>query len=120
MFYYQLYDAYSVDRVPSDYPQAVIDFGAGVGPCENTLQMKQIQALFEPIPNIFFLLPPPDTMESLKILRERDISPPADLTFNINAHFMKHPRYQMLAKHIIYTHSKTPEQTCAEVIKILG
>jgi hypothetical protein len=120
IFYRMLFDAYSVEKVLDGYPKAVIDFGAGVGPFENQIQIKQIQSLFEPIPNIFLLLPSPDIDETLQILRQRDINPPADLKFDINAHFLRHPGYRLLAKYIIYTQNKTPEQSCIEVIKLLN
>ena len=57
MFYRMLFDVYSVERVLREYPNAVIDFGAGIGPLENHTQLKRIQALFEPIPNIFYYCP---------------------------------------------------------------
>lgn len=119
MFYRQLFDAFSVERMLSDHPEAVIDFGAGVGPFENHEQLKRIQALFEPIPNIFFLLPSPDITESIRILRQRDTNPPADLKFDINAHFLQRPGYRVLAKYTIYTQGETPEQSCAEALKLL-
>ena len=119
MFYRMLFDAYSVERVLVDYPAAVIDFGAGVGPFENQSQLTQIQSIFEPIPNTFLLLPSEDIEESLRILRERDPSPPADLHFDINAHFLQHPGYRRLAKHIIYTQNKTLEQSCSEVLQLV-
>ena len=119
MFYRQLFDAHSVERVLSEYPEAVIDFGAGIGSFENQEHMEHIHALFGPIPNIFLLLPSPDIEESLMILRQRDVSPPVDLKFDINAHFLHHPGYRLLAKHIIYTNNKIPEQVCAEVVKLL-
>jgi len=120
MFYRMLFDAHSVQRVLSEYSHAVIDFGAGVGPFENRSQLKQIQSLFESIPNIFLLLPSQDMDESLRILKERDPNPPADLHLDINAHFLHHPGYRMLAKHIIYTKDKTPEQSCLEVLGLLS
>lgn len=119
MFYRMLFDAYSVERLLRDYPEAVIDFGAGVGPFENQEQLKQIQTLLQPIPNIFLLSPSQDSEESLRILHQRDPNPPNDLKLDINAHFLHHPGYKSLAKHIIYTKSKTPEQSCAEVIDLL-
>jgi hypothetical protein len=119
MFYRQLFDAYSAERVLGDYPDAVIDFGAGIGPFENQEHMEHIRTLFEPIPNIILLLPSPDIEESLRILRQRDINPLADLKFDINAHFINHPGYKLLAKHIIYTNNNTPEQSCAEVLQLL-
>lgn len=119
VFYRQLFDPYSVESVLAEYPNAVIDCGAGVGPYENQRQLKRMRELFEPIPNIFLLLPSPDVEETLQILLERDINSPADLKFDINAHFLHHPGYRMLAKHIIYHMNQTPEQTCDEVIKLL-
>ncbi len=120
MFYRQLFDPYSVERVLSDYPAAVIDCGAGVGPYENIVQRQHIQDLLKPLPNVFLLLPSQDLDESLRILKERDPSPPADLSFDINAHFLRHPGYYSLARHTIYTKDKTPEQSCAEVIELLS
>ncbi len=119
MFYRQLFDPHSVERVLGDHPSAVIDCGAGVGPYENNEQFHRIRDLFAPIPNIFLLLPSEDVKESLLILKERDPSPPADLNFDISAHFLQHPGYRLLAKYIICTKSKTPEQTCSEVLQRL-
>lgn len=36
--YWQLFDAYSVERVLAEYPNCVIDFGAGVGVYESQEQ----------------------------------------------------------------------------------
>lgn len=119
MFYRQLFDAYSVELVLGEYPEAVIDCGAGIGPFENQEHMQCIHALFEPIPNIFLLSPSQDIEESLMILRQRDVNPPADLKSDINTHFFHNPGYRLLAKHIIYPKDKTPKQSCAEVVKLL-
>ena len=119
MFYRQLFDPYSVERVLTDYPEAVIDVGAGVGPYENKQAFQHIQSLFAPIPNVFLLLPSQMLDESLRILKDRDSSPPTDLKFDINAHFLQHPGYRLLAKQIIYTKNKIPEQSCLEVLELI-
>jgi len=119
MFYRMLFDAYSVERVLNDYPEAGIDFGAGIGSFENQVQLKQIQSLFDPIPNIFLLLPSPDIDETLQILPQRDPNPPADLKYDINAHFVNHPGYCLIAKHIVYTKNKTPDQSCSEMLGLI-
>jgi hypothetical protein len=119
MFYWQLFDVYSVERVLGDHPEAVIDFGAGVGPYESQEQLKRLRSVLELIPNIFLLLPSPDMDEALEILRQRDANPPADLKFDINAHFLRHPGYKLLAKYIIYTKNKTPDESAAEVLVLL-
>ena len=119
VFYRQLFDPYAVERVLTDYPQAVIDFGAGVGPYENREHFNRVQRLLEPIPNIFLILPSPDINESLTVLRQRDTQPPADLHFDINAHFLHHPGYQALAKHTIYNHARTPAQSSTEILELM-
>jgi len=119
VLYRQLFDPYSVERVVSDYTEAVIDFGAGVGPYESQEQLQRVRNLLKPIPNIFLLLPSTDVEKSLQILRERDINPAVDLKFDINAHFFHHPGYRILSKHVIYTKNNTPEQSCSEVLQML-
>ncbi len=119
MFYRQLFDIYSVECVIRDHPGAVIDCGAGIGPFESTEHMQRALSVFTPIPNVFMLLPSEHLDESLRILNERDIDRPVDLNFDFNAHFLQHPGYRMLAKHVVYTEGKTPEQTCEEVLEVL-
>jgi hypothetical protein len=120
VFYRQLFDSYAVERVLLDYSEAVIDCGAGVGPYENQLHLERVQKLFDPLPNVFLLLPSPDIEETLRILRERDANPPGDLKFDINAHFCKHPGYRLLAKHILYTKDASTEKLVSEIIDHLG
>ncbi len=119
MFYRQLFDAYSLERVLSEHSDAVIDCGAGIGPFENQLQLEHIQSLCEPLSNIFLLLPSEVLADSLSILKARDPNPPVDLHFDINAHFLQHPGYWKLAKHIVFTKDKSPEETCSEVLGML-
>lgn len=119
VFYRQLFDPYSVERILDDYPQAVIDFGAGVGPYENLEQFRRVQKLLAPIANVFLILPSSDIEESLAVLRSRDEHPPADLLFDINAHLIKHPGYKTLARQTIYTVGQTPAESCADIIRLL-
>lgn len=119
MFYRQLFDVYSVERVLRDHPNAVVDFGAGVGPYENLNQVKQVQELLAPVSNIFLILPSPDLEETIRVLSQRDASPPSGMTFDINRHFVNHPGYRLLAKHVVYNQNQTPAQTCTEVLALL-
>ncbi len=119
IFYRQLFDPYSVERVLLDHPDSVIDCGASVGPYENKQQFHHIQELFDPISNVFFLVPSADMQDSLRILKERDLDRPKDLNFDFNAHFLQHPGYRLLAKHVIYTKDKTPEQSCEEILGLM-
>jgi shikimate kinase len=119
MFYRMLFEVHAVECVLRDHYEAVIDCGAGVGPFENTQDLDHIQNLFQAIPNIFYLIPAENIKESLRILHERDLNPPTDVKFDINEHFLRHPGYRLLTKHVIYSAGKTPEETCLEVIALL-
>lgn len=103
----------------SDYPNTVIDFGAGVGPYENRTQLTHIQEFLAPFPNIFLILPSPNLDETLNTLAQRDINPPADVVFDMNRHFINHPGYRWLAKHVIYNQNKTPDQSFKDILALL-
>jgi hypothetical protein len=118
MLYWQLFDAYSVERVLAEHANCVIDFGAGVGVYESQEQFARVQRALAPYRNVFLLLPSPDRVESLQILRERDEEPPTDLNFDFNAHFLAHHGYYDLAKHIVYTKDRTPSESCAEILAL--
>jgi len=118
VLYWQLFDAYSVERVLAEHPNCVIDFGAGVGVYESREQFARVQRALAAYRNVFLLLPSPDQTESLRILRERDQNPPSDLNFDFNAHFLAHHGYYDLAKFTVYTKGRAPEETCAEILAL--
>jgi shikimate kinase len=118
--YWQLFDAYSVERVLAEHPNCVIDFGAGVGVYESQEQFARVKQALAGYHNVFLLLPSPDRLESLQILRERDDEPPSDLNFDFNAHFLAHHGYYGLAKFTIYTKGRTPAESCAEIVTLMG
>jgi hypothetical protein len=118
MLYWQLFDAYSVERVLAEYPHCVIDFGAGVGVYESHEQFARVQQALAAYRNVFLILPSADRMESLQILRARDEEPPLDLNFDFNAHFLVHPGYYALAKFTVYTQGRTPAESCAEILTL--
>ncbi len=118
MYYRELFAAHAVERLLSEHRNCVIDFGAGI--YESDEMYARVQRALADYPNVILLLPSQNTEETLKILSERDTNPPADLKININAHFIRHHTYYDLAKHIVYTQGKTPEQSCEEILRLLG
>lgn len=115
VLYWQLFDAYSVERALAEYPNCVIDFGAGVGVYESQEQFARVKRALSTYRNVFLILPAPDRIESLQILRQRDDKPPSDLNFDFNSHFLAHHGYYDLAKFTVYTKGRTPAETCAEI-----
>ena len=66
---------------------------------------------------IYYATQRPDLDESVAILRERTgISVPTDGGIDFCEHFVRHPSNHRLAKTVIYTKGKTPEETRDEII----
>jgi hypothetical protein len=59
-------------------------------------------------------MPSPDPEESIRILNARDEYDSQDQR-EVNEHFIRHHSYYDLAKHIIYTKDKDPDQVANEV-----
>jgi len=118
VLYWNLFAAYAVERLLSDYRNCVIDFGAGT--YETQESFNRVQQALSRYRNIVLLLPSPNKEASLRILRERDTNPPLDLNFDFNAHFLNHHSYYDLAKFTVYTSGKTPAETCEEILRLAG
>lgn len=119
VLYWNLFDAYAIERLLADHHHCVFDFGAGSCVSESQESFVRVQLALAPYPNILLILPSPDLEESLQILRDRDTHPPTDLNFDFNRHFLEHDAYYTLAKHIVYTKGKLPEETCDEILSLV-
>jgi adenylate kinase family enzyme len=117
--YWQLFDAYSVERVLAEHDRCVFDFGAGVGISESQEQFARVQRALASYRSVVLLLPSRDTVESIRILRERDTDPPSVLNFDFNAHFLCHHGYTDLAKFTVYTAGHSPQATCDEIMRMI-
>lgn len=117
VMYWNLFSAYAVERLLSEYQNCVIDFGAGI--YESQESFTRVQKVLAPYRNVVLLLPSADKVETLQILKERDSNPPQDLTFDFNSHFLSHHSYYDLAKSTVYTKGKTPEKTCDEILRCI-
>ncbi len=114
VLYRNLFAAYAVERVLTDYHHCVFDFGADVYDSQESF--ARVQHALMPYRNVILLLPSPDIEESLWILTARDTHPPADLNFDFQRYFLNHHTYNDLAKFTIYTQGRTPEETCHEIL----
>ena len=117
--YWKRFDVHAVKRLLADHPHAVIDFGAGHTVSTDAAQFARVQTALAPFPNVVLLLPSADLDESVRVSKERQ----GHQTWYENDFdelFVKHPSNQVLAKHVIYTQGKTPEQTRDEILQRLG
>ena len=123
--YWKPYDVYAVKRVLEDCAEGVIDFGGGLSVYEGEIHLQEASQLLKPY-QVILLLPSENKQESIKILNSRmedkdyqeyfskkDI----DARKRLNELFVNHPSNYLLAKDIIYTKNKSPEETCEEIIK---
>ncbi len=116
VLYWNLFDAYAIERLLAEHHHCIFDFGAGAGICESQESFARVQRALALYPNVFLVLPSSDLGESLQILKTRDTHPPADLNFDFNRHFLEHRAYQELAKHTVFTKGRSPEETRDEIL----
>ncbi len=117
--YWKPFEAHAVERVLTEHPNCVIDFGAGHSVYEDEGLFARVQQALARSPNIVLLLPSADLTTSLDVLRHRrpflrDIVP------DINEHFMTHRSNGELATMTVYTDGRTPDETCAEILRRMG
>ena len=116
--YWKEFECYAVERLLSEHRKCVIDFGAGHSVYEIDTHFTRVKKVMEPYMNVVLLLPSPDKDESVKILHERMGEKQPD-DFDITEHFVKHHSNYDLAKFIIYTKGKSPEETRDEILDLV-
>jgi len=121
VFYWKQFDAYAVERVLADHSKCVFDFGAGHSVYESQELFARVQSVLAPYQNVVLILPSADQTTSIQLLNDRtsDLVGSYGQGFNWNEYFIQHPSNYKLAKHIIYTQDKTPQETCSEILRAI-
>jgi shikimate kinase len=117
--YWKPFEAHAVERVLAEHQDCVIDFGAGHSVFEDDDLFRRVEALLKPYKNVVLLLPSPDLDESVILLRQNDALPSGE-DFDFHEHFVKHHSNHDLAKIVVYTKGKTPEETRDEILSRIG
>lgn len=113
--YSQPYHAHAVERVLADYPDSIIDFGAGHSVYPDATLLERVRNVLAPYPNIVLILPSPDLAEAKQILRERFFGLMAQF-YDLHEGFTRSGVFQKLAKQTVYTQDKTPQEVAAEIL----
>jgi len=113
--YWKPFEAYAVKRLLEDFRDCVFDLGGGNSVYEDDSLFEQVRELLAPYSHVILLLPSPDLDESLQILNSRNTYD-SDSQREVNEHFLRHHSNYDLAKLIVYTKDKTPEETCEEIV----
>jgi hypothetical protein len=82
---------------------------------EDNELFERVRGYFEPYPHVVLLLPSPDQEESITVLHARNTYATKE-QWAVNELFVRHHSNYDLAKHIVYTEGKTPEETSDEVL----
>lgn len=124
--YSEPFEAQMIEKVLADYQHSVIDFGASNSVYEDKGLLTRVDNALTPYPNVILLLPSPDMDESNTILKDRLtrmlIEAGKEFTeelFDLNKYFIRHPSNHQLAKQVVYTKDKTPENICDEIMQKL-
>jgi shikimate kinase len=114
--YCKPFEVHAVERHLAESRDCVIDFGAGQSVQDDPVLCERVRQALAPYSNVVLLLPDPDAEQSIAYLDERIDE---DLR-GVNAHYIRHPANRALAKAIVYTIGKSPEETCDEILRTLG
>ena len=124
--YSKPFEAQMVEMVLADHQHHIIDFGASNSVYDDTELFSRVENALAPYPNVILLLPSPDLDESVEILKDRLIrmlteagKTYTDELFELNHTFVNHLSNYQLAKRIVYTKDKTPENICDEIVQTL-
>lgn len=116
--------AYAAQQVVKDYPDCVIDFGAGHSHYENELLYKGVKEALAGCQYIILLLPSEDLDRSVSLLKKRCIDQrDTDWVYDgydFIEHCVKDDCNHDLATVTVFTDGKTPEQTGEEILKAIG
>ncbi len=117
--YWQPFEAHAVQRLLAEHSNCVIDLGAGHSVFEDPQLFERAREALAPYRNVVLVLPSADENESIEVLARRAQSASQDV-LELNAHFVRHHSNRSLAKHVVYTNGKTPEETADEVMHLTG
>jgi shikimate kinase len=123
--YSKPFEAEMIEQVLAEH-HGVIDFGASNSVYEDPDLFARVRGALAPYLHVILLLPSPDPEESIAILKDRLTrmlteagKSYSDELFELNEYFVKHPSNQQLARQVIYTKDKTPEEVCDELVEKL-
>lgn len=113
--------AYAAQQVVKDYPDSVIDFGAGHSHYEDSHLFDAVKKALSDYAHVVLLLPSADLDHSVSVLRERCLQQRGrDWVhdgYDFIEHWVKDDCNHHLATLTVYTEGKTPEETRDEILQ---
>ena len=123
MAYWKPFEVIAVKRIIAEFPDAIIDFGAGHSYFTDPTQFSAVKTALAPLPNIFLLLPCENKKRALEICNQRLLlrkkAPLHPSEIDSNRNFIEHESNYRLAKHVIYTEDQSPDEVAEKVRSLL-
>ncbi len=107
-----------VIRFLQEQRTGVLELGGGHPILPTPEQQLRVNRALAVYPNTFLLIPDQDLSRSQFILRERQ--KPERRNPDLNELILSDRRFFDLARHVIFTHGNSPEESCEEILAILG
>ena len=121
------FEAYAVERVLADYPEAVVDFGAGHSVYTDQTLFQRVAVALSAAEAVILLLPCADPQEAIAVLNRRlsallqaELGTVNPAILAANAAFVRDPANARLATMTVYTAGHGPDQTVDEIVRRLG
>jgi shikimate kinase len=115
--YTQPFAAHALARAMTELDDCILEVDSLQGTFADPDLLARVRSALEPCPEVVLLLPCPDLEETLRRIEERQ-----QVWVNgmeINEHFIRHRSNHELAKRVVYTKGKTPEETCEEIAAVI-
>jgi len=124
--YARPFEVHAIERALAEHPRSVIDFGASNSVYEDPLQFSHVEQVLAACPNVILLLPSRYPEESVEILKKRLTQivgakgeAVSQELLDLNEYFVRHPSNYRLARMVVYTEGKSPEETCEACVRII-
>ncbi len=118
------YSIRAVERVLAEFPDSVIDFGAGHAHYEDPARVARLEAALAPVPNVVLLLPYADLERTAAVGRERDAARLGaqfdESRAELNEVFVRSECFRRVAKHTVYVEDRSVDETVEEIVERLA
>jgi shikimate kinase len=98
--------------------EGVLELGGGHPIVPDPAKQARICKALEPFPNVVLLTPSPDSKVALQVLQQRRGDRQDSWGWlDWNKEFIESPVFYGLAKIVVFSSDRTPDETCEEILK---
>ena len=118
--YWKPFEAHAVECALADFPDAIIDLGAGHSDYDDQQLFARVQAALAPMPHEILLKPSSSLEESLTILGERVNPEEQEELERPNRSFLTNSCNKRFATHTVLTGRRSLGDECEEVLALIS